>query len=773
MLKRIRFPLGAFAAGAVMFILVFLPELIDTGGAIILTGDYNMQSIPFVYHIWDAVHTGALNWDWSTGLGSQFLGSYAYYNLFSPFTLLYFLFPRSALLTAITVVSAVKYGTGTMLAYFYIRRFVKDPNYAVVGGLVYMFSSFAGYNLIFHFADVFALFPLLLIALEELCVNGRKGVFALAVLLMALTNYYFFFGQAVFCVIYYFTRCSDKAVGWSWKRLFTVAGEALMGVCMAMAVMLPVVLSLLDSPKATSVMSAGDMLAFDSIFYYLKILQSAFMVPDPFYFVSLFPAGENVYPFGSLGASVAAYLPLFSAAGVISYSVAKKHRSWENILLWICVAMAFVPALNQLFSALNSGYYARWLYMPLLISAMVSVKGLEEQISYKSGIITCGAAVAALLIYNFTLRDERQLNMLSRAVTSMAENLLHFGVTVVCFVLLVIVCRMKRDKEFFPKLFIMTAAAVYITFGTMSYYLLTTVGGHSEYVSLLDPEKNESRQTDNTARFSVGTGETRNLNLVYGVENVRYFNSLLDPGFQTFLDSSNMKYNTGIYRDIDAASREISDLCSVRYFLNMNGVQPEDCTELDKMGDWHVFENDHYIPMGFVYDAVISSEDFARAQSETEGADAPDPNRLYLKYLVVDDPSQYADILRASDDISPVSDEEYAELIEARRAVTCTGLERTTRGLTAEIDLEGENIVFFSASNNKGWRAYVDGEEREALWVNNGLIGVRTPAGKHSIRLEYTTRGFAQGCVVSAAGAAVFAAYMAAGIIAKRRGRKA
>ena len=78
-----------------MYILVFLPELIETGGKIILIGDYNMQSIPFVYHIYDAFHSGEMNWDRSTGLGSQFLGCYAYYNLFSPFTLLYLLFPKS------------------------------------------------------------------------------------------------------------------------------------------------------------------------------------------------------------------------------------------------------------------------------------------------------------------------------------------------------------------------------------------------------------------------------------------------------------------------------------------------------------------------------------------------------------------------------------------------------------------------------------------------------------------------------------------------------
>lgn len=774
MLQKIKYPLAAYLAGAAMLIAVFLPEIIDMRGAIILSGDYNMQSIPFVYHIWDAVHTGSLNWDWSTGLGSQFLSSYAYYNLFSPFTLLYFLFPRSMLLTAMTIVMAVKYGTGTMLAYFYIRRFVKNPNYAVVGGLVYMFLSFVGYNLIFHFADVFALFPLLLIALEELCIKGRKGVFALAVLLMALTNYYFFFGQAIFCVIYYFARCSAKEVGWSWKRLFSVAGEAVIGVCMAMAVMLPVLLALLDSPKATDVMASENMLAYNSVFYYLKMIQSAFMLPDPFMYVSLFPAISDTYPFGMAGASVAAYLPLFSSAGVISYVFAKKHRAWENILLGICVVMAFVPVLNQSFSAFNSGYYARWYYMPLIICALVSVKALEEEVSFKPGIIICGAMLAFLLVYNFFFRSVDTIvdhSMKSNAYFSMPENLLHFGVTLVCFISLIVIICQKRDKDFLPKVYILSAISVYATFGTMAYYLLSSVPDHSYIVDMYSTEESLPEAVDTSERISSSNMDSKNYSQIWGLDSTLYFNSVLDPGHQEFVRSTELVSN-GISVSLYSTFTELTDLCSVRYHFISSSWVPPHSKLIGNYGIWSIYENEYYLPMGFVYDEVLSSENYSKAQKAVDARSDDNEKRLYLKYLVVDDPSQFADILPESNDISPISDDEYKALIEKRRAVTCTNLERTTRGLTADIDLDKENIVFFSVSNNSGWRAYVDDEECEALWVNNGLVGVRTGVGQHSIRLEYTVPGLKCGCVISLAGAAAYGAYMAVGIIAKRRREK-
>lgn len=760
MLKRIKNPLTAFLMGTIMFILVFLPMLIETGGVIFISGDYNMQTIPFAYHIYDAVHSGQLNWDWSTGLGSQFLSSYAYYNLFSPFTLLYFLFPRSFLIYAITIVTAVKYGVGSMLAYFYISRFVKNKHFAVIGGFVYILSSFSAYNIIFHFADVIALFPLLLIALEELCVNRRKGVFSLTVLLMAVVNYYFFFGQALFCVIYYFVRCSE--IGWSWKRLFSVAGEALIGVCMSMVVLVPVAVSLLDSSKATTTLSE-NLFAYETIYYYLKLIQSAFMLPDPFYYVSLFPAANNEYPFGTMGASLAAYLPLFSAAGVISYMFAKKRKSWENILFAICVVMAFVPVLNQAFSAFNSGYYARWFYMPLLVAAMVSVKALDEDISYKPGLISCGAVVGLLLIYNFFFRSENEIMNYTiniSAVYSSAQNLLHFGVTIISLICLIIVIHQRHTKDFIPKLYILSAVSVYTIFGVMTYSLTAIYSDYDVMAGIFAIGEEMPENVDTSERIS-SNADGKNISLVWGVDSTTHFNSLLDPGFDEFLQTVGIYSDKNVSRPIVSWREQICDLCSVKYHFIAVADIPDNSEYIGNYGLWCVYENENYIPMGFVFDEVISEEQYNNLDMEIE-----DKQALLLKYLVVENPEDYSDILTQGEDFSVISDEEYAELIEQRRSVHCTNLVKTTNGLTADINLDKENIVFFSASYNNGWSAYVDGEETDVICVDGGLIGVRVGEGEHSIELSYTTRGFKEGCIISCVGVAAFVVYI---VVSRRK----
>ena len=41
--------------------------------------------------------------------------------------------------------------------------------------------------------------------------------------------------------------------------------------------------------------------------------------------------------------------------------------------------MALVPGLNSMFYAMNSSYYARWYYMPVLIMCAVTIYGLEHE----------------------------------------------------------------------------------------------------------------------------------------------------------------------------------------------------------------------------------------------------------------------------------------------------------------------------------------------------------------------------------------------------------
>lgn len=753
----------AFSIGFFLYIAINLPILINDKGILTFGADFYSQTIPFSYHIRDCLLSGEVCWDWSAGLGEQFLGSYAYYNLFSPFSIFYLIVPRNSIIYVLPYVTAIKYGVGSMTAYFYAERFLKNKHFAVIAGVIYMFSSFSAYNVIFHFVDIIALFPLLLIALEELCVNKRRCIFAITVAFMALLNYYFFFGQAVFCVIYYFVRLIDKDFKGNIKQFLSVAIEAVIGFMMTAVFMLPVIFQLADSSKATTMISLSDSLWFKSIFNYLKIIQSAFMIPDGIHFISLFPDSDTMYPYGNLGASLAAYIPLFSAAGVISYIVSKK-KSWKSLLILICTVIAFVPVLNQAFSAFNAGYYARWFYMPMLIAVIMSAKALEEQISFKPGIITCGVVLGGMIIYQLLVDTSEMIPRVTpKGSVSLYQNILHFGVTALLLVVLIIVVRSKRDKEFIPKLYIFSIISCYITFGVMIHYVYSSPPGAEIIIDYIAADESFSDTYKNGDRISAGI---ENTNQMWEIDSVRHFNSLHDKGFKQFLTDSGLGYVSGVFDDITFHTPALADLTSVKYYFIFEGTDKlRDEDIVDYIGRYYVYENPNYIPMGFTYDSTISREEFLKIE------DTKLRQKTYLKALIVEDVTVFSDILPNIDDKAGevITDSEYEQLIADRREGSAYFCEKTSTGLTAKIRLEKENIVFFSTSYNENWTAYVDGSESKVYNVNNGLVGVRVPEGDHEITLTYKIRGIDIGMIITLCAASSLIIYA---IFTHKKGKK-
>ena len=83
----------AFFIALAMAFLLFLPFLIIDKGLFIYYGDFNVQQIPFYRMAHDAVRSGNIFWNWNTDLGANFIGSYSFYLLGSPFFWLTLPFP--------------------------------------------------------------------------------------------------------------------------------------------------------------------------------------------------------------------------------------------------------------------------------------------------------------------------------------------------------------------------------------------------------------------------------------------------------------------------------------------------------------------------------------------------------------------------------------------------------------------------------------------------------------------------------------------------------
>ncbi len=64
-------------------------------------------------------------------------------------------------------------------------------------------------------------------------------------------------------------------------------------------------------------------------------------------------------------------------------------------------------------------------------------------------------------------------------------------------------------------------------------------------------------------------------------------------------------------------------------------------------------------------------------------------------------------------------------------------------------NLNANQLVFTSIPYDKGWKAYVDGQQVQPQKVMDSLMAIEMNAGNHHIELKYTPPGFALGMVIS------------------------
>ena len=250
------------------------------------------------------------------------MNAYSFYLYGSPFFWFSLLFPQGWLPYLMVPLLVLKFAVAGGGAYLYLRRYVKNIDYAVLGACLYTFSGFTVYNVFFnHFVDVVALFPYLLWSLDEALYNDRRSWFAFWVAVNLVNNYFFFIGQVVFLAIYFICKLSAGDFRLTAKKFGLLAFESVLGVAMGSILLVPAVLSILQNPRTIDLSSGWGFLTYSKVQQYLAILVSWIMPPDSPYLTSIWSEGVIKWT------SMSAYLPLCSLAGAAAYWLSLIHIS--------------------------------------------------------------------------------------------------------------------------------------------------------------------------------------------------------------------------------------------------------------------------------------------------------------------------------------------------------------------------------------------------------------------------------------------------------------
>ena len=185
---------GLITCAVIVFIYVF--KGIWPFGANRIDYFDNMQQVaPLYAHLWDWMHGKASLWfDWYTGFGTNVSMSISAFSMLSPFNLLLYLFPRTLILESISILTLVKMIFMADAMYAYINKKYNSLSYnmKVVFSLMY---TFCGYTVLYGscftpWMDIVALFPLLMLAYENMMQTGKKLFYIIMVAIIFIINYY-------------------------------------------------------------------------------------------------------------------------------------------------------------------------------------------------------------------------------------------------------------------------------------------------------------------------------------------------------------------------------------------------------------------------------------------------------------------------------------------------------------------------------------------------------------------------------------------------------
>ena len=752
----------------------FLPFYIIDGGFFHYAGDFNSQQISFYRYMNGFIKgtgypdgmAGAARstFSWATDLGSGAMNAYSFYLYGSPFFWLSLIFPQNWLPYLMVPLLVLKFAVAGGGAYRYLCRYVRRSDYAVLGACLYAFSGFSIYNVFFnHFIDVVALFPWMLWALDETLYEQEEhyGLFAFWVGVNLLDNYFFFIGQVLFLVIYFICKLTTKDFPMNVRLFVRLAFESLLGAALGFVLLWPAVLSILQNPRTIDLSSGWGFLTYSKVQQYLAILLSWILPPDSPYITSIWSEGIIKWT------SMSAYLPLCSLAGAMAYWRARKGDSKKRIVA-TCAIFALVPVLNSAFYALNSSYYARWYYMPVLILCAMTASALEspdisadELDAPVRGIGWLMIATLAFALVPVQDGDTKEWSLGVLQNPGQYAAVLSFGIG--GLILYRLLCRRWRGSRAFAR----RMTAVVLAFACAFSMVHIGIGKFGQWHTdsdLVEQYTSAIKLKDDLPEgdWRVDTYKTHdNLGLWLDKSSLQYFGSTAAPSILSFYPA------LGVKRDVrsepDISNYALRGLLSVKYLITTPEKQEDFLAAADDGWSYYdtkdgfmLYENENYVPMGFTYDYYITEASYETTVKNTRA-------NLLMRALVLseEDAEAYGKYLEKLPDakLDDLWYDTYVSDCADRRASACSSFRMTNSGFHAEITLKKDDLVFFSVPYDDGFTAYVNGKEADIVRVDEGLMAVLAPAGENTIDFVYQADSYSLASKVSLAALAAFALY--------------
>ena len=703
-----------------MALFSFLPYIIVGNGAFTLMTDFNAQQIPFSIAANDAIKNGQFGWLWNADLGTNLIGAFSFYNLGSPFFWCSLLFPAEAFPYVVGWLFIFKYVVAGALSYLYIRRFVEARQWAVLGAVLYAFSGFQCVNLMFyHFHDVVAFFPLLLLGIEKLVVDNKKGYFVFCVFINCIINYFFFCGEVLFLILYFLFRFGINKK--NLRKIIIGCIEGIIGIGMAGILFVPSLIFIMDNPKAsTSVFTTGR--AFYSLDRYLEIFKGI-----------LFP-GEPMYNQAVIGVedftSTSAYLPGIGITFVLAYML--KEHNWIKKLMIASLLISLFPLANSIFYSFSQDY-RRWWYMPVLIMALASAEVLDKLEEYKVSLavkLSGGVLIAYAVIIGVLYKLGKV------EIYSVSTCLCMFIFVILCNIMIMVFQKKKNLRGKMIWILVVLTATASTSWNIYQYRIPSDstqdlLAKWKADRTLKNYDINYRYDTDNSGAY------------IGGVHPLRTYNSTITGSIFVMHNSLGLSRTPAVVL-LDVPG--VTQLLGGKYYLTDELDETGEVIDTVEYGDkvkYIMVQN--ACPIGFTYDRYILKSEFEQLDTTLRGCAA-------LRGLVIEDDLQneVAELLEKIDitTIDKNALQTLDEDVKKNNDNMVEIYEMNANGFKAETMQKKDTYAFFSVPYESGWSVYINGQPGNIIKVH-GMMAIQLEEGNNQIEFKYAIPGGYMGIVLS------------------------
>jgi len=734
----------SFIICACIACLSLLPLVIKGGGFFVLTNDFNDQQIPFTIGLHNALlDSGFSGFSWDVDLGTSTIDAYSFYEMGSPFFWITMLFPANAFPYIVAWLFMLKFAFAGLTSCLYLKRFVRDSKWAVLGSVLYAFSGFSLINILFyHFHEAIVFFPLLLIGLERYKEKNDYLFFTFTIFLNCFINYFFFIGEVVFLIIYYLFRFAGKDIKTMMQDLVKCLACGMLGVGMASVLFIPSLIFVMGNPRTGGFAGIIAMLKND-LPTYMQIFKSLLLPAETMTEISAIYQ-QNFASYGL-------YLPLIGLGLVFAYIIKKKDKL-SKLIIFLFVA-SFIPLLSDLFY-MYSAAQMRWWYMFDLMLILASMRMLEEAdtraIKIGTGIYLGLIAILVILINVFDkigLGDQQWIN----------NSLRFYGYVIVAAVGAILTCFIAIKP--LVRYNVISIFACIFSLGLMlsTVYIYKTCDwlGYQGY----------KQRYDVATQLEIPNQQYRfndTMNLISMIAHVAGFTNQTSTNTNSIFDFEaifDYYHNVAGMPKNDIAG--LAELLGGKYYLSFEEPASGlvDTYETD-LGNVYLVEREA-CPIGFAVDSYITMDQLMSLDVNQRAIALLDSAVIEEEDLTEEVKSDLS--CNKASDID--FDKSISEYVVEHTYGSVLGFTKDGHGMSCVTGYEEDTYVYFSVPYDTGWTATVDGEKIDII-VSGGMMLVKVPAGTHELKFSYCTPGYKLGLAITAISWMI---YLGLGFLSKKK----